>query len=433
MGKRKYFTGNRPVGQRGQIKSRKVARKITSEYHNRRNSLALVKAQLGNESDKKVCKMLKQQIHDIEALIDASGGTDIYQKASILSTQHFSTSKWVISTLGSIGANRRMYGSPSQSHTKKKEEKKKRKKKSSSRRLSVLEVGAINTQLQQCPWLDVSAIDVNSQHSSIQEIDFFDYPLPVLFQRGLKDENCDHLRSAGHVSDGSDEEGSEYATNRGFEVLVSSMVVNCVDSPKKRLEMLARFVLQLNAPSSSSLDQHGECEGKTESTSSVILNQKLDGSNSQNTEHGGGDGVSDDRYHFLKNGGLLFLVLPRRCIDSFGKEVFEALLSALGLVSLANWERTTPKLYFYVLQRSLVCEESVLERRQQQQPLRMKQDKSKNKGKIVEGDSDADRVARLLDSARATMQAQGLLTNFIAKPKIKSRKTALDPFDLAFD
>jgi 25S rRNA (adenine2142-N1)-methyltransferase len=35
-------------------------------------------------------------------------------------------------------------------------------------------IGAINTQLMSCSWLDVLAIDVNSQHPRIQEIDFFD-------------------------------------------------------------------------------------------------------------------------------------------------------------------------------------------------------------------------------------------------------------------
>lgn len=41
-------------------------------------------------------------------------------------------------------------------------------------RLKTLEVGAINLQLSSCPWLDVLAIDVHSQHPLIQEIDFFD-------------------------------------------------------------------------------------------------------------------------------------------------------------------------------------------------------------------------------------------------------------------
>jgi hypothetical protein len=78
------------------------------------------------------------------------GGTNRYQQASIISTQHFKTSKWVASTLT------KLYGPEV---TKKK--------------LKVLEVGAINTQLQQYNWMEVRAIDLNSQHPSIEECDFF--------------------------------------------------------------------------------------------------------------------------------------------------------------------------------------------------------------------------------------------------------------------
>jgi 25S rRNA (adenine2142-N1)-methyltransferase len=39
--------------------------------------------------------------------------------------------------------------------------------------LRVLEVGAINTQLLSCPWLNVRAIDLNSRHEKIEQCDFF--------------------------------------------------------------------------------------------------------------------------------------------------------------------------------------------------------------------------------------------------------------------
>jgi hypothetical protein len=42
--------------------------------------------------------------------------------------------------------------------------------------LRVLEVGAINPQLSRCPWLDVRAIDIRSQHPLIEEVDLFDLP-----------------------------------------------------------------------------------------------------------------------------------------------------------------------------------------------------------------------------------------------------------------
>lgn len=42
--------------------------------------------------------------------------------------------------------------------------------------LRVLEVGAINTQLSRCSWLQVRAIDIHSQHPLIEEADLFDLP-----------------------------------------------------------------------------------------------------------------------------------------------------------------------------------------------------------------------------------------------------------------
>lgn len=78
------------------------------------------------------------------------GGTDAYQQASVLSTQHFNTSKWVLGVL--INTGRRPRGE----------------------KLRVLEVGAINTYLTDIDWLDVYAIDLHSQHPKIHTRDFFD-------------------------------------------------------------------------------------------------------------------------------------------------------------------------------------------------------------------------------------------------------------------
>lgn len=65
------------------------------------------------------------------------------------------------------------------------------------------QVGAINTQLLSCPWLDVRAIDLNSRHERIEQRDFFE------------------LQPAGE-----------------FQVLVSSMVLNCVPDAESRGRML---------------------------------------------------------------------------------------------------------------------------------------------------------------------------------------------------
>ena len=47
-------------------------------------------------------------------------------------------------------------------------------------KLTLLEVGAINNQLLRCPWLNVTALDLNSQHPYIEEMDYFDLtPEPI--------------------------------------------------------------------------------------------------------------------------------------------------------------------------------------------------------------------------------------------------------------
>jgi len=128
----------------------------------------------------------------------------------------------------------------------------------------VLEVGAINIQLQQCSWLRVRAIDLHSQHPNIETCDFFAIPPAA-----------------------------------GYDVVVCSMVVNCVPDAPRRGEMLVRL-----------------------------------------------------RAHLVPATGVLFLVLPLRCVRSthVGEAAFDAVLESMGF---HHWveKRITPRLVFYVLGR----------------------------------------------------------------------------------
>jgi 25S rRNA (adenine2142-N1)-methyltransferase len=170
--KRKLFLGTEPIGGKD-MKSRRKARFVTSQYHNIRNEMAAV------DKDKMITADEKQekQVHLNERL-EAIGGVNKYQQASIISTSHFRTSRWVISTLEQLGCRKKLYaGAEVISLTEDDDDSKSSSKKRSSasaRKLNVLEVGAINVQLQQCDWLAVRAIDVNSQHPLIEECDFFD-------------------------------------------------------------------------------------------------------------------------------------------------------------------------------------------------------------------------------------------------------------------
>lgn len=231
---RKLFTGNKPVHgvQDNSVKSRRQARKVTSAYHRLQNEIA-------SSTDRKRILELQSQ------LIDA-GGVDRYQQASVISTSHFKTSRWVVRSLFQLQSF------------------------DSKRRLNALEVGAINTQLHACKHLSTRSIDLNSQHPLIEEIDFFDIE-----------------------------------PRADYDVVVCSMVINCVPLPEKRGEMLAR------------LKGH------------------------------------------LKATGILFLVIPTRCMTSRhvgGVSSFMALLGLLGLQEVEHdslVKKETPKLSFFVLKHAM--------------------------------------------------------------------------------
>ena len=110
------------------------------------------------------------------------GNRTTYQAASALLTDlHKTSSKFVFRTITKL--NRR----PG----------------SGEAPLKTLEVGAVNTQLLESPFLDVLAIDLKSRHPRIKEIDFF-----------------------------SLEPKEEY------DILVLAMVLNCVPTPEARGRML---------------------------------------------------------------------------------------------------------------------------------------------------------------------------------------------------
>ncbi|RHY20152.1 hypothetical protein DYB32_010094 [Aphanomyces invadans] len=171
------------------------------------------------------------------------GGREAYQDASILSTNLFKTSRWVFQLLTKFELR------PAKKMP----------------QLQVLEVGAINTQLVVCPWLNVLAIDLISRHPKIQQMDFFDLDLA-----------------------------------RRFDVVVSSMVINCVPTPEKRGEMLQRTWTHLN------------------------------------------------------DGGHFFLMLPLLCLTNstfMTVDHFEKLVQQLGFV--LREKKETPKIAFYCFQKLL--------------------------------------------------------------------------------
>ena len=207
-----------------------------------------------------------------------------YQKASQVSTSFHSTSKWV---LGYLSRNGWVYGIPvsedeAEEETETTAAKEKCKSNSRKRRKErhptrLLEIGAINTQLLDASQtrrqylLNVRAIDLHAMDKRIEEADFLRLPL--------------------HDVKRNSEDG-------GYDVIVCSMVINCVPTPSARGEMMCRL------------------------------------------------------YHFLRPGGLLFLTLPRTCLrlsPYMDAADFGQLLTDLGLAICETKE--SPKIAFFVCQR----------------------------------------------------------------------------------
>jgi hypothetical protein len=100
--KRKLFLGVNPIGG-PVLKSRRLARIITSKFHNIQNSIHLLSVSK-QETNVSNCPDMGDtsdlQNGDIEAKINALneqltrlGGRNRYQEASIISTNHFKTSR----------------------------------------------------------------------------------------------------------------------------------------------------------------------------------------------------------------------------------------------------------------------------------------------------------------------------------------------------
>lgn len=161
------------------MKSRRKARHVTTNFHRLTHELDRLKQQEPEDADR-----LNQRIKDINKQLEKLGGRQAYQDASILNTSFHRTSKWVFQLLTRFEMRPKAKEQP----------------------LRVLEVGAINTQLLSCPWLNVRAIDLKSRHARIEQCDFFS------------------LKPAGE-----------------FQIVVSSMVLNCVPGAEKRGHMLRLY------------------------------------------------------------------------------------------------------------------------------------------------------------------------------------------------
>jgi len=165
----------KPLASWRPLTSQKEARKVTSKFHDVTKEIEALK-RTTNNSDK---------LSTLELELNEMGGRTRYQEASILLTSlNKSSSKWVFQNITL----------------------QKRRPKKGELPLKVLEIGAINTQLLSCPWLDVLAIDIESRNPKIKTMDFFDLPIEP------------------------------------YDVICNAMVLNCVPTALQRGDMLLRCV-----------------------------------------------------------------------------------------------------------------------------------------------------------------------------------------------
>lgn len=165
--------------------SLKRARSVTSGWHELKRQERAITENSRLSAAEKAAKL-----GELKAAQAALGGHSAYQAASVKTTATFRTSRYVFARLAAAGIRARK-GQP---------------------KPTVLEIGAINTQLTGCPWLACTAMDLRSQHSSILQQDFLVWP-PA----------CDSSTGEGR-----------------FDVVVCAMVLNYLTSAIDRARMLAR-------------------------------------------------------------------------------------------------------------------------------------------------------------------------------------------------
>jgi len=176
------------------VKSQRRARQITSVFHKltharetaqRHSAGARKPSENGgkvtdtadHDTEPQKAQQISAEEQQLAQQLHALGGRRLYQAASALATaRNTSSSKWIFKTITALG--RRPVGKGLTKPT-------------------LLEVGAVNTQLLACRWLDVTAIDIRSQHPRIQQVDFLDYG--NIHEGGRFGHYSESIRRIGHV------------------------------------------------------------------------------------------------------------------------------------------------------------------------------------------------------------------------------------------
>lgn len=187
---------------------------IISSYHTLLKQLHQTQAALAEEEkiSSPAHKELKSKLAEIHNSIQALGGLDAYQRASMrggnLQKGWNVTGQWLIQTLrGRLGKEDQE--SPSLIV-------------STDKKLRLLDVGALygDTYLKYSSWIETTSIDLNPQSHLVTKQDFFERPVPS--------------------SSSSTELAGQSMNKDKFDIVCLSLVVNFVTDPAKRGEMLQK-------------------------------------------------------------------------------------------------------------------------------------------------------------------------------------------------
>jgi len=259
------------------MKSRKRARKVTTLFH--KYTRERDAAQEHDDTARVEC---------LDRLIQEMGGREEYQRASQVSTSFHSTSKWV---LGVLSRNGWLHGRVEETESVSAAATNSRKL--PRRDTTCLEVGAINTEL-----LDASARSTTDEETGVE---MRKYRLRVR-AIDLNSMHPDRIEEADFLTISLSPDREDR-----YDVIVCSMVLNCVTTPEKRGNMVTRL------------------------------------------------------FHFLRPGGLCFVTIPRLCLSLspyMDQQRFRAVLEAVGFEVTETKE--SPKIAFFICRRpSSACPEEL--------------------------------------------------------------------------
>jgi hypothetical protein len=348
MGKKGRVVRLVPAGKQqlkpGQIPvtSLKHARKLTGAFHT----------------------LLQEQARgvDVSSRMEAMGGRDAYQAASVLSqASAMKSARYLFKTLTRWSLQPAKGAAP----------------------LRLLEIGAINTQISAVPWLQVRAVDLLSTHPAIEQRDAFKVPIgsgPAGAGAAAKDaimapapcrlaavdwaavraatlagaepEAAPAVRAGKRKRSAEGEEGGGGAPGGSTTVTAAfarhgPSIITCAQGSAATTaapQPPAGPAVVYSCLSRRAAGPPPVCGGYDIVVCAMVINCVVDPA--ARTEL-----LVRCRDH-LAPGGLFYLSLPSRCLDvssHITRAAFEALLTCVGFT--LRDAKTTPKISMYVLQR----------------------------------------------------------------------------------